>query len=82
MNSLLAYTVFLAEAKAMLVKDKELGKLDERTQYSPYLKVLTIIHNFDLKRQDGTTAVQRLFDKPFPDLFESVGVTYQAQDAH
>jgi hypothetical protein len=36
------------------------------------LKVLTIIHNFDLKRQDGTTAAQRLFDKPFPDLFESV----------
>lgn len=36
------------------------------------LKVLTIIHNFDLKRHDGTTAAQRLFDKPFPDLFESV----------
>jgi Family of unknown function (DUF6399) len=34
------------------------------------LKVLTIIHNFDLKRHDGTTAAQRLFDKPFPDLFE------------
>jgi Family of unknown function (DUF6399) len=36
------------------------------------LKVLTIIHNFDLKRHDGTTAAQRLFDKQFPDLFESV----------
>lgn len=36
------------------------------------LKVLTIIHNFDLKRDDGTTAAQRLFGKPFPDLFESV----------
>lgn len=36
------------------------------------LKVLTIIHNFDLKRNDGTTAAQRLFGKPFPDLFESV----------
>jgi Family of unknown function (DUF6399) len=36
------------------------------------LKVLTIIHNFDLKRDDGTTAAQRLFDKPFPDLFEWV----------
>ncbi|MGF1600898.1 MAG: DUF6399 domain-containing protein [Thermosynechococcaceae cyanobacterium] len=34
------------------------------------LKVLTIIHNFDLKREDGTTAAQRLFNKPFPDLFE------------
>jgi len=36
------------------------------------LKVLTIIHNFDLKRDDGTTAAQRLFGKPFPDLFESI----------
>lgn len=34
------------------------------------LKVLTIIHNFDTKRDDGTTAAQRLFEKPFPDLFE------------
>jgi hypothetical protein len=36
------------------------------------LKTLTIIHNFDLKRDDGTTAAQRLFDKPFPDLFDSI----------
>lgn len=36
------------------------------------LKVLTIIHNFDLKRPDGTTAAQRLFGQPFPNLFESV----------
>ena len=36
------------------------------------LKVLTIIHNFDLKRDDGTTAAQRLFGKSFSDLFESV----------
>jgi Family of unknown function (DUF6399) len=34
------------------------------------LKVLTIIHNFEIKRDDGTTAAQRLFEKPFPDLFE------------
>jgi Family of unknown function (DUF6399) len=36
------------------------------------LKALTIIHNFDIKRDDGTTAAQRLFEKPFPDLFEWV----------
>lgn len=36
------------------------------------LKVLTIIHNFDIKRDDGTTAAQRLFEKLFPDLFEWV----------
>jgi hypothetical protein len=36
------------------------------------LKVLTIIHNFHLKRPDGSTAAQRLFDYEFPDLFEWV----------
>lgn len=36
------------------------------------LKVLTVIHNFDIKRDDGTTAAQRLFGKPFPDLFDWV----------
>ena len=36
------------------------------------LKGLTIIHNFHLKRPDGTTATQRLFDYEFPDLFEWV----------
>jgi hypothetical protein len=34
------------------------------------LNVLTIIHNFDLKRVDGTTAAQRLFGHNFPDVFE------------
>lgn len=39
--------------------------------FSPQsLQVLTIIHNFDLQRADGTTAAQRLFGQPFPDLFE------------
>ena len=36
------------------------------------LQVFKIIHNYDLRRVDGTTAAQRLFGKPFPDLFESV----------
>ncbi len=36
------------------------------------LNVLTVIHNFDLKRDDGTTAAQRLFGQPFPDLFHWV----------
>ncbi|MGA1130974.1 MAG: DUF6399 domain-containing protein [Prochlorotrichaceae cyanobacterium] len=34
--------------------------------------MLTIIHNFDLQRSDGSTAAQRLFGKPFPSLFEFV----------
>lgn len=38
--------------------------------FSPQtLKVASIIHNFDLKRSDGTTAAQRLFLHPFPPLF-------------
>lgn len=36
------------------------------------LQVLTVIHNFALKRTDGTTAAQRLFTQEFPDLFEWV----------
>jgi len=34
------------------------------------LGVLTVIHNFVIKRPDGTTAAQRLFGADFPDLFE------------
>jgi len=34
------------------------------------LKVLTVIHNYDIKRRDGSTPAQRLFDRKFPDLFE------------
>ncbi|MCM1983778.1 DUF6399 domain-containing protein, partial [Lyngbya confervoides] len=36
------------------------------------LQTFKIIHNYDLRRFDGTTAAQRLFGHPFPDLFESV----------
>jgi len=36
------------------------------------LKVMTLIHNFHLKRCDGTTAAERLFGKTFPDLFQWV----------
>jgi len=33
------------------------------------LRALTVIHNYGLKRVDGTTAAMRLFDRDFPDLF-------------
>lgn len=36
------------------------------------LKVSMVIHNFFLKRDNGTTAAQRLFGQPFPDLFEDL----------
>ena len=34
------------------------------------LQVMTVIHNFHLKRPDGTTAAERLFGREFPDLFQ------------
>jgi hypothetical protein len=34
------------------------------------LQVLTISHNYDIRRNDGTTAAERLFGKKHPDLFE------------
>jgi len=34
------------------------------------LATLTVIHNYGLKRADGTTAAERLFGSPFPDVFE------------
>ncbi len=37
---------------------------------SKRLKVATVIHNFALKRNDGSTAASRLFGQQFPDLFE------------
>ncbi|MEM7795928.1 MAG: DUF6399 domain-containing protein [Cyanobacteria bacterium P01_C01_bin.118] len=36
------------------------------------LKVLTVIHNFDLKRADGSTAAERLFKLSHPNLFQTV----------
>jgi len=33
------------------------------------LRALTVIHNYGLKRSDGTTAAERLFATEFPDLF-------------
>ena len=35
-------------------------------------KVLTVVHNFDIRRTDGFTPAQRLFKKDFPDLFEFI----------
>ncbi len=36
------------------------------------LQVLTIIHNYDLHRADGSTAAQRFFGRTFPTLFSSI----------
>jgi hypothetical protein len=42
-------------------------RLNERT-----LRVLTIMHNFDVRRSDGTTAAERLFEGKHEILFESM----------
>lgn len=36
------------------------------------LEVLTVVHNFDIRRFDGSTPAERLFDRRFPDLFEFI----------
>ena len=36
------------------------------------LKALTVIHNYYLKRSDGTTAAERLFKKLFEDPFDVI----------
>ncbi len=36
------------------------------------LKALTVIHNYGLRRPDGTTAAARLFGTSFPDLFDGL----------
>ena len=36
------------------------------------LQVLTILHNFDLKRADGSTAASRFFGQDFPQLFQEL----------
>jgi hypothetical protein len=39
---------------------------------SKWLKVMTTIHNYHIKRCDGTTAAERLFAQKFPDIFQWV----------
>jgi hypothetical protein len=41
------------------------------------LAALTVVHNYGLKRADGTTAEERLFGSPFPDVFEWLIATTQ-----
>jgi len=43
---------------------------NQRSIPTTRLKVSTVIHNFGIKRRDGTTSAERLFGKKFPDLFQ------------
>ena len=37
---------------------------------TPWLKTLTVLHNYVIRRADGTTAAERFFDRKPDDLFE------------
>ena len=50
------YLAFIHHAQKGIPKDK--------------MRALTVTHNFDTKRADGSTPAQRLFGQDFPDLFE------------
>ena len=58
------YLAFINHAHKEFSKDK--------------LKVLTVIHNFDIKIKDGTTPANRLFIKYFPTYLTSFALTWQA----
>lgn len=53
-------------------RNGQLSRLYQATRgFSPQLlKALTIIHNFDTRRADGSTPAERLFEQSFPCLFE------------
>jgi hypothetical protein len=65
---------FQRASSAVEGRNGYLSHLTHGTRGTPpqRLKVMTVIHNFDLKRADGTTAAQRLLGTPFPDLFDWV----------
>lgn len=44
------------------------------------LQVLTIVHNFDVRRSDGTTAAERFFEAKHENLFESLVANVRIPD--
>jgi len=65
-------TKFQRTSSAVEGRNGALSRMNHNQRSIPLtrLKALTVIHNFGIKRQDGTTAAQRLFGQKFPDLFE------------
>jgi|SRR5579883_877914 len=65
-------TKFQRTASAVEGRNGYLSQMhhNRRGLSSQRLRVMTTIHNFHLRRSDGTTAAQRLFGQPSPDLFE------------
>ena len=54
----------------------------QRSIRPQWLQVATVIHNFDIRREDGTTAAERLFGEVFPDLvtYEENGIDAKSVD--
>ena len=65
-------TRFQRTSSAIEGRNGQLSRLHHATRgFSPeLLNALTLIHNFDVRRADGTTPAERLFEQPFPSLFE------------
>ena len=65
-------TRFQRTSSAIEGRNGQLSRLYQATRgFSPQLlKALTIIHNFDTRRADGSTPAERLFEQSFPCLFE------------
>jgi hypothetical protein len=52
---------------ALSLNHHRFHRLNART-----LKALTIVHNFDVRRSDGTTAAERFFEAKHANLFDSL----------
>jgi hypothetical protein len=65
-------TKFQRSSSAVEGRNGVLSRMNHTQRSIPLrrLNVLTVVHNFGIRREDGTTAAQRLFGEEFPDLFE------------
>ena len=65
-------TKFQRTSSAVKGRNGALSRMRHNQRSIPLtrLKAFTVIHNFGIKRQNGTTTAQRLFDQKFPNLFE------------
>lgn len=65
-------TKFQRSSSAVEGRNGVLSRMNHTQRSIPLrrLNVLTVVHNFGIHREDGTTAAQRLFGEEFPDLFD------------
>jgi hypothetical protein len=65
-------TKFQRASSAVEGRNSVLSRMNHAQRAIPLrrLKVLTVVHNFGLHREDGSTAAERFFGEPCPDLFE------------